>query len=103
MDLTSDGKNMFAQPYKELQKAQNLRRENNGGGPSGVGAASLAAGRGLGKMSTGFIKGIALDLPVAMADGFHAMPVLYGDKPMVRGAVKDWKSGMSVGRKVSSA
>jgi hypothetical protein len=40
-----------------------------------------------------------LDLPVAMADGFHALPVLYGDKKMERGAVRDWKSGMKVGGK----
>lgn len=101
MDFTSDGKNMFVQPIKEIQKAKTLRRANSGEGPSGAAAASLAAGKGLGKMSSGLAKGIILDLPVAMADGFHALPVLYGDQPMPRGAVNDWKSGMAVGGKVS--
>jgi hypothetical protein len=110
MDLTSDGKNMFVQPYKELKKAQTIRKESNlerggmrggdGHSHSGAAAAVGAAGKGLGKMSGGLAKGMLLDLPVAMADGFHAMPMLYGDKKMERGAVNDWKSGMTVGGKV---
>lgn len=124
MDLTSDGKNIFTAPYRELKKAQTLRRENSanshtetnevalrGGGSTdagkettyrhtGAAAAAGAAGKGLGKMGGGFAKGMLLDLPVAMADGFHAMPMLYGDKKMDRGAITDWKSGMAVGGKV---
>lgn len=104
MDLRIDGKKMFVQPYKELQKAHTLRKENNGEGPSGAGAAGVAAGKGFGKLSAGVAKGLMLDLPVAMADGFHAAPVLYGDKPMTggSGAVKDWKSGIKTGGKVGS-
>jgi hypothetical protein len=97
MGLRSDGKTMVA----SVQKAKTLRRENSDGASSGTGAATVAVGKGLGKISTGFAKGVILDLPVAMADGFHALPVLYGDKKMERGAVKDWKSGMKVGGKVS--
>jgi hypothetical protein len=69
--------------------------------PTGAAAAAGVARKELGKMSGGFAKGILLDLPVAMADGFHNMPVLYGDKRMERRAVKDWKSGIAVGGKVS--
>jgi sterol 3beta-glucosyltransferase len=103
VDLKNDGKNVFIQPYQEIQKASTLRKENSGAGPSGASAASLAAGKGLGKMSGGLAKGIILDLPVAMADGFHALPVLYGDKPMAREAVTDWKSGAVVGGKVTTS
>ncbi|RDL41346.1 Uncharacterized protein BP5553_01325 [Venustampulla echinocandica] len=99
IDLKNDGKSMFSQPYRELQKANTLRKENSGLGPSGAAAASFAAGKGLGKMSGGLAKGIILDLPVAMADGFHAIPVLYGDKPMRRGVVTDWKTGALAGGK----
>lgn len=53
-------------------------------------------------MSGGLAKGMLLDLPVAMADGFHHLPVLYGDKKMERGKVTGWKSGMIVGGKVNS-
>jgi sterol 3beta-glucosyltransferase len=97
MGLRSDGKTMVA----SVQKAQTLQRENSDGASSGAGAATVAVGKGLGKISTGLAKGVMLDLPVAMADGFHALPVLYGDKKMKRGAVTDWKSGMKVGGKVS--
>ena len=97
MGLRSDGKTMVA----SVQKAKTLQRENSDGASSGTGAATVAVGKGLGKISTGLAKGVMLDLPVAMADGFHALPVLYGDKKMERGAVKDWKSGMKVGGKVS--
>ena len=95
MGLRSDGKTMVA----SVQHAKTLERENSNGASSGAGAASLAVGKGLGKISGGLAKGVILDLPVAMADGFHAMPMLYGDKKMERGAVKDWKSGMKVGGK----
>jgi sterol 3beta-glucosyltransferase len=97
MDLRSGGKTMVA----SVQKAQMLQRENSDGASSGAGAASIAVGKGIGKISAGLAKGVMLDLPVAMADGFHALPVLYGDKKMERGAVKDWKSGMKVGGRVS--
>lgn len=123
MDLTSDGKNLFTAPYKEIKKAQALRRENSAdshietnevalrGGSTdagkettrrhtGAAAAAGAAGKGLGKMGGGLAKGMLLDLPVAMADGFHAMPMLYGDKKIDRGIITDWKSGMAVGGKV---
>lgn len=121
IDLTSNGKNMFVNPYREIKKAQTLRRETSsleatqssglrGGGslqrihnPTGAAAAAGVATKELGKMSGGFAKGMLLDLPVAMADGFHNLPVLYGDKKMERGEVKDWKSGMLVGGKVSES
>ena len=107
---------MLVNPYREIKKAQTLRKETSsleasairGGGAiqrhhthTGAAAAAGAAGKGLGKMSGGFAKGMLLDLPVAMADGFHNMPVLYGDKRMERGDVKDWKSGIVVGGKAS--
>ena len=112
--LTSNGKNVFIQPYKELKKVQSLQNENlvegadmRGGAKYGhrnaVAAAAAAgvAGKSVGKISGGLAKGVLLDLPVAMADGFHAMPMLYGDEKMKRGPVSDWKSGMIVGGKVS--
>lgn len=66
---------------------------------TGAAAAAGIATRELGKLSGGLAKGMLLDLPVAMADGFHHMPVLYGDKKMERGDVRGWKSGMVVGGK----
>ena len=97
MGLRSDGKTMIS----SVQKAQTLHRENSDGASSGAAAASLAVGKGIGRISGGLAKGVILDLPVAMADGFHALPMLYGDKKMEHGVVRDWKSGVKVGGKVS--
>lgn len=102
---------MFVQPYKRLKKVPSshgvdtaefeLRRDTNHA-QSSAGAAAGAAGREFGKMMGSLAKGVLLDLPVAMADGFHAMPKLYGDKTMERGAVSNWKNGMTAGGKVGS-
>ena len=98
--LTSNGKNVFIQPYKELKKVQSLRNDSLVEGAEMRGGAKYGH-RSVGKISGGLAKGVLLDLPVAMADGFHAMPMLYGDEKMKRGPVSDWKSGMIVGGKVS--
>ena len=43
----------------------------------------------MGRIGAGFAMGLILDLPVAMADGFNALPALYGGKKAKRGAVND--------------
>jgi hypothetical protein len=63
-------------------------------------AAGKAVGRGFGKVGNAIFK-TAVDLPVAVADGFHAAPKLYGGKVRELGDVNDWKSGSKVGGKVS--
>ncbi|KAM0314009.1 hypothetical protein ACHAO8_004963 [Botrytis cinerea] len=61
-------------------------------------AGSIAVGKGFGKVGIAMGK-TAIDLPLAFADGFHALPALYGDKPRDYGQVKDWKSGGIKGAK----
>ncbi|KAL3424213.1 sterol glucosyltransferase [Phlyctema vagabunda] len=98
VDVANDGKDMFTQPIKELQKASSMRKEGGGGGGSGAAEAGHAFSRGLGRVGGSVAKGV-VDLPVAMADGFHAIPSLYGEKLAKRGAVTDWKSGAIVATK----
>lgn len=38
-------------------------------------------------------KATLVDVPLALADGLHAVPRLYGEKVREHGAVTDWKSG----------
>ncbi|KAF4631575.1 hypothetical protein G7Y89_g6551 [Cudoniella acicularis] len=61
-------------------------------------AAGRAVGKGFGKVGNALVKG-AVDVPVALADGLHAMPKLYGDKVRDYGVVSDWKSGSKIGGK----
>ncbi|CAG8954861.1 hypothetical protein HYFRA_00008547 [Hymenoscyphus fraxineus] len=61
-------------------------------------AAGKALGRGFGKVGNAFVKS-AIDVPVAMADGLHSAPKLFGGKYRDHGPVTDWKSGTIVGGK----
>lgn len=52
-----------------------------------------------GKFTTGYFKGVLVDIPTAAADGFRHASQLYGDKPKEYGTVSDWRSGAKVGSK----
>jgi hypothetical protein len=52
-----------------------------------------------GKFTTGYFKGVLVDIPTAAADGFRHVSQVYGDKPKEYGTVTDWKSGAKVGSK----
>lgn len=66
---------------------------------SALQASSIAVGKGFGKVGIAMSK-TAIDLPLAFADGFHALPALYGEKPREYEQVRDWKSGGIKGAKV---
>jgi sterol 3beta-glucosyltransferase len=74
-----------------LQK-RNARHDDStttshpGGGKTAVDGAS--------KMMTSVIKGSLVDFPVALTEGLHNVPLLYGEKMRKRKPITDWKSGM---------
>jgi len=41
-----------------------------------------------------------LDVPLAVADGLHNVPALYGEEVRDMGSVRGWKSGGTKGLKV---
>lgn len=63
-------------------------------------AAGKAVGQSFGKLGMAATK-TAVDLPLAMAEGMHNIPALYGEKVRDLGEVRGWKSGGVVGVKVS--
>lgn len=89
---------MVSRPIQELRKASTLRK---GGSEAGSGSveARHAFRNGLGNVGDSVAKGL-IGVPVAMADGFHAIPRYYGEKTSKRGVVTDWKSGAIVATKV---
>lgn len=65
-------------------------------------AMMAASGKSLGDFYVKGFKGLAVDIPVATADGLKNLPRLYGDEVRDNGSVTDWKSGAMVGGKVSA-
>lgn len=94
-DFTSALGGTFVDPYREYKRAR-----FNGG--NSAGAAAVAAGKGLGSMTTSLVKGTVVDFPLAVAEGLRNAPALYGSEPEDHGKVTDWKSGATVGAKVRS-
>ncbi|KAF7880784.1 uncharacterized protein EAF01_011949 [Botrytis porri] len=64
-------------------------KENGGGGKE----AAKTFGKGIGKMAVVLPKATLVDFPLALTEGLHHMPRLYGDEVRDHGKVKDWKSG----------
>ncbi|KAH7416725.1 glycosyltransferase family 1 protein [Cadophora sp. MPI-SDFR-AT-0126] len=83
-NFTAGFSQVFTGPAKAFQK-----KENGGGGKE----AALTFGKGFGKMIGVLPKATLVDFPLAITEGLHHMPRLYGDEVRNHGQVKDWKSG----------
>jgi len=72
-------------------------RAKTGGQIAGAmaGASARSLGNALGKPA----KSIFIDVPLAVADGLHNVPNLYGSKVTERGKISDFKSGAMVAGK----
>jgi sterol 3beta-glucosyltransferase len=67
-------------------------KENGGGGKE----AAKTFGTGFGEMVAVLPKATLVDFPLALKEGLHQMPRLYGDTVRNHGKVKDWKSMLTV-------
>lgn len=63
-------------------------------------AAGKEFGKSIGRVSSALTKTL-MDVPLALADGLHNVPTLYGEEVRDHGAVKGIKSGGIKGIKVS--
>ena len=117
-DMHTKTLGMFVDPYTELRRSQTANAaavasssqlssspssfSNSNAIPqhqSGIKTAGKMAGasaKSFGKMYMGMVKGMVVDIPFAAAEGFRAVPKLYGEEVQDHGEVKDWKSGMIV-------
>ncbi|KAH8883716.1 UDP-Glycosyltransferase/glycogen phosphorylase [Thozetella sp. PMI_491] len=55
--------------------------------------AGKSAGKGVSKMATSVLKGSLVDVPLALTEGLHNLPELYGEKVRKHDKITDWKSG----------
>ena len=60
---------------------------------------AAATAKSVGKFNMHLFKGRMADIPFAAAEGFRAVPKLYGEEVQNHGEVSDWKSGAVVARK----
>jgi sterol 3beta-glucosyltransferase len=82
---------VFTGPAKAFQS------KDKGGGSK---EAAITFGKGFGKMVGVLPKATLVDFPLAITEGLHHMPRLYGEEVRNHGRVKDWKSGGVVAGKV---
>ncbi|KAF7889829.1 uncharacterized protein EAF02_002244 [Botrytis sinoallii] len=78
--------NTVADPYKAFNVASDSRADK-------VSSTSGAIGHGMVALGGSITKATLVSVPMALADGFHAVPTLYGEKVRDHGALTDWKSG----------
>ncbi|KAH8894214.1 sterol glucosyltransferase [Thozetella sp. PMI_491] len=89
--------NIVAKPDFDAIKKGHDEANNRGCGSTALAMAKGSAS-GLGDFFKYFGKSY-IDIPVAFADGLHAVPRLYGEEPRDYGRVTDWKSGAVVAGK----
>ncbi|KAG7062174.1 hypothetical protein JMJ76_0006452 [Colletotrichum scovillei] len=85
----------FIDPWKEYKRS---RASGHEAGPAS-GAAAMAVGKGFASMSGAIVKGGLVSMPLAITEGLHNAPSLYGDRVRDNGKVEDWKSGGAVAAK----
>ena len=94
-DITCSSTGIIHSPISEL------RRSNAEGASGGETAGRMvtASIKEFGRLNKAIFKGLGVDIPYACAEGFHAVPKLYGEQVENHGEVKDWSSGFEVAGK----
>jgi hypothetical protein len=75
---------------------------SHGSGKKRMGTAvtvAAASASGVGDFFKAYTKGVLVDIPLAAAEGFRAVPKLYGEEVKDHGAINDWISGAKEGGK----
>jgi hypothetical protein len=120
-DMHTKTLGMFVDPYTELRRSQTANaaaavsssQSSSSASSSTNSNATLqhqsgiktagkmvgASAKSFGMMYMGMVKGMVVDIPFAAAEGFRAVPRLYGEEIQDHGEVRDWKSGAIVAGK----
>ncbi|KAM5356612.1 hypothetical protein ACJ41O_003258 [Fusarium nematophilum] len=88
-------------PGTSLSSPSTIRRPHTSHGGRGcmstAGAMASASASGVGGFFKSYGRGFYVDLPLAVTEGFRAVPRLYGEKVPEHEPVHDWQSGARVG------
>lgn len=86
---------MIVDPYKELNRAKTEGTSDAAHNAATVGRMAAAGAKGFGRFNAALFKGAVVDIPLAAAEGFRAVPKLYGEEVRDHGEVTDIQSGFS--------
>lgn len=84
---------MVSEPYKELHRAKTDGASNAAHNTATAGRMAGAAAKGFGRFNAALFKGAMVDIPLAAAEGFRAVPRLYGEEVKDHGEVTGIQSG----------
>ncbi|KAF2640378.1 sterol glucosyltransferase [Massarina eburnea CBS 473.64] len=90
-DMTSATKGMIVDPYTSIQHSTATTTITKN--------IATSTAKGIGKFNIALFKGTIVELPLAAAEGFRAIPKLYGEEVKQHEEVKDWSSGFRVAGK----
>ncbi|KAH7134914.1 sterol glucosyltransferase [Dendryphion nanum] len=94
-NMTTSTTDMIVDPWISVRNSN----AENANGVVTAGRAAAAGAKGFGKFNLSMFKGAVVDLPLAAAEGFRAVPKLYGEEVKDHGKVTDVVSGFTVGGK----
>lgn len=84
---------MLYSPFKELNRPRTEGTSDAAHNAATAGKMVAASARGFGKFNMALFKGSIVDLPLAAAEGFRAVPKLYGEEVKDHGEVTNIQSG----------
>lgn len=84
---------MLIDPYKELGRAKPEGTSDGAHNAATAGRFAAAGAKGFGRFNAALFKGAIVDLPLATAEGFRAVPKLYGGEVRDHGEVTGIQSG----------
>ena len=94
MDTLPSPHSSFPSPTTTVQSRSSARAR---GCMSTAGAVATASASGVGGFFKSYGKGFYLDTPLAVTEGFRAVPRLYGETVPEHEPIHDWQSGARVG------
>ncbi|KAJ4346070.1 hypothetical protein N0V95_005745 [Ascochyta clinopodiicola] len=84
---------MLYDPFKELNRSKTEGMSDSAHNAATVGRMATAGAKGFGNFNKALFKGSIVDLPLAAAEGFRAVPKLYGEEVKDHGEVTNIQTG----------
>jgi hypothetical protein len=94
-DITTSSTGMIHSPISELRRSN----AESASGRQTAGRIATASVKEFSRLNKAVFKGLGVDIPYACAEGFRAVPNLYGEELKDHGHVNDWSSGFQVAGK----
>lgn len=84
---------MLYNPLQELNRSKTEGTSDAARNAATAGRMATASAKSFGKFNVALFKGTIVDLPLAAAEGFRAVPKLYGEEVKDHGEVTNMQSG----------